>query len=365
MAVEYISPGEFLGVASSLTDVQVGERTAPPTPEFMKALANPELIEDEGVSHAAYTFNQHMADYARPLVVVRPTSTGVTNPIDSIWWNAFTQPLKRPVITIDLPATGRSETPPLDRCYSASMDSLAAATIRLLEKVNLQIDDVDLAGFCLGGIVAASMAAKLGERAHHLVTYGTPGFNRDILKRTLKVGGTAVVGLFSKVGEAEGELSKLGITEYSMSAQSRLALAGAYLVSRSLVAGRGKLNQKNKEAKMRDIPEAGAPSDELPRSRASSRERLVYMAGLCLSANNAPMQTMPNALHPNTTWDDIVGTADVFTAYIDHVPIVHRRNAWHPNSTTLTIMSGATHGLFFRPNEGYMAQDIERRLAAA
>lgn len=358
MKINYMETKDFLQ--------QDGESSLPtaldppmaPSPAFMDALQHPQTVTSNKVAYAVYTFNKHHLEDERPVVMVRPTSNGTTSPEDAVWWNAFTQSLQRPVITFDLPSTGGSGMLRRAQSRRTSLDTIADSTVEILDE--LKVEEADLAGFCLGGLIAAKTATALGERSPNLITYSTPGFDSDLMRRFARYGDSMLGQVMDKYAEARDRLGRLGLIGSDTTMAARVALTSGYLVGRNVL--QRLTADKSDPKKMPDVPETGLTHQELPPVRVQPAERSLIIANLCFEANKAPMRTLPDALHPATTWHDIVGSEDEFTGYRDHEAVITHRDRLVPGNNSLTVLPGADHAFMFRPNEIYMARHVEALL---
>jgi pimeloyl-ACP methyl ester carboxylesterase len=86
-------------------------------------------------------------------------------------WRPFVRRLgERPIIAFDLPGAGQSGR----GCFPPRMRGLAALVVELLDA--LELSEVDVLGYSLGGVVAQELAHRAPERVRRLVLGATtPG----------------------------------------------------------------------------------------------------------------------------------------------------------------------------------------------
>jgi pimeloyl-ACP methyl ester carboxylesterase len=337
----------------------MAEQAGPPSQDFVHALENPQFISDGKTERAVYTFNQDRVDAPRPLLFFRPISYGVTGRSDIIWWNDFVPRMQRPVITIDMPGTGRSEAPTLTDSWRSSIDSAATRSVRVLDE--LGVNEVDLAGISLGGTIAVQTAVRLGERARSLTTFGAIGFETDLMNKFAAMGGSMTVRAASRLDAANSLLTDYGIVGPRTRLLPRAALCGAYIMGRNVLqALKHEDIAKDRALLAPDVPPPGSLPEELPAIRVSDK-RLLIIGRLCCSAAEGPMRHMPAVLHQDTIWHDYLGSIDNLTTVGDHREAIESRDRINPGSSSLTVVMGAGHGFWLRPHQRVLARVIERQ----
>lgn len=273
----------------------------PPSEQFLKELERPRLIEARGLTHAVYTFNaDRFDDPSRLPVVINFTyGYGVGSRYGAMLMNAFASQMERPVVGIDLPGVGlSSRVSTLADVGPLSLSMVASARAEVVQK--LKFERVDVLGICLGGVIAAKTAAKLGPATRQLMTFAAPGFRGDIVRSSL--------GTFTK-------------------AREDAALAGVY--------NRQSISRDNRRA---------ATFNRLTQDDATNLKNTVEVrigAGII----GARLDRMDRLLDPSTRWYDLVGTADAMTYWQDHRSAVEARNKRIANSSQSTVINGGGHEL--------------------
>ena len=268
---------------------------SPETAQFAEEIKHPDYIEDEksGIKYAVYELNKDKE--GDPVVINLAWSVGADTPVGRNDLSAYAQKIDRPLKVIDMEATGKTEVPNSEWRKSATFEEIAASHLRVVDKMD--VDNFDLVGYSMGGVVSAKMAALAGDRVKNLVTISAPGFSELGL---LKLARGFVVD--------EAKFAK----EYSSSAresiqeQSKKAGHGTYVGPRNL----GGVMALAKYASLMAKPTLEGISKELS---------------------------------PQTHWVDVVGSKEAITDYADHLAVVGDRNLEHPHSSKSHILGSESH----------------------
>lgn len=269
------------------------------TDAFKEAIAAPEMIEDEesGVTFAAYRLNRDME--GTPLVINLAWSVPAESGVGRADLNEMAGHIDRPIIVIDMEATGKSGIPERAQRKDTTFESLAASHLRVIDK--LGIDKFDIAGYSLGGVMAAGIAAQAGERVGNVVTMAAPGFE-DISLIELGKGFVIKEATNSKIYRTEAAEFRPTIGEQNAAAEA---------------ATSGTINRKN-------VP------------------MLLKLAKLMTQEATAEAIA---ELDPGTKWTDIVGSKDAVTDWTGHLEAARSRNAETPHSSSVYIMGSETHSV--------------------
>lgn len=151
---------------------------------------------------------------------------------------------------------------------------------------------VDIAGMSWGGVLGYSVAESLQDQANHLVTA-------------------------SSVGTING----LG----------RYGLAALKLLRREARQIKTAVNNDTHTTSFEDLKHVPFSLDQFDKFR---RLRLIARQSF---------QALPDTLHPETSWHDIVGENDVFTSAETHYDTVARRNMRYPKSSAISVIFDHGH----------------------
>lgn len=323
-------------------------RHEPPTPAFMQALETPQYFTVDGADYAAYTFNPN--EPGLPVATFLPLEKGTASRRSVSKLSVLATCLHRPIVSIDMLGTGRSDPPSIGRLlFKTSLDSVAHASNQVLDQMG--IEEVVFAGFCVGATIATQAAVQRGERARHLLTFALTGFEKDSLIRlSEQAARTTPEARIDKESNERAnreavmyddqdlsflDISELpGIAVHNIKRQITLGwLALEHNYARPLINKRTLVRRMLPALiEMLGSPEAaqfiGTVLEDQPKSLLEKR---------------ALMQTLPHALHPSTRWHDHVGEVDILSDWRHHVIATKQRNAQHPGSSHLTVVQGASH----------------------
>ena len=268
---------------------EAGLRPIPQTETFSAEMDNPIRIPDEisGRSYGVYQVNQDQP--GTPLVMNMSWSEAVGSKTGRSEVNAYASRITRPIIVIDM--EGHGETDPISRPWHSgeTFDTLAAAHLRIVYQ--LGIDDFDIQGMSMGGVVAAKMAEQAGERVGKLTTISTVSLeDRKLL--------TFFWGF--------------GVRE----------------------AGHQRRYVKSAPEEVSDVVDSGFVG--------SLRGVSTLLCLATMMTKETVLEAIMN-LSPRTQWHDFVGSAEEVTDWRRHLEIVRARNKAYPRSSSLHVLGGETH----------------------
>lgn len=256
------------------------------------------LDPQTGEVYRLYLLNRRF-DGARPVVVYNGFGSTPNTTMGQLYLREYARTLPRPLVA------PMSAHVPRRTTRRAFADGHARALATVVD------GDVDLAGLSWGGVVAYSVAEALGERARRLVTLS-----------------------------AVGTLDTL--CQYAYRAWRMTRTEGPVV--------RDALKVVARDADPRDHEHASPALDPLSKLRRSH-----IMRGRSL-------QNLRTTLHPGTLWHDVVGVGDLFTDPRDHVDTVLARNARHPGSSRITLVTN--HGHLWAHMKPQLAEVLRDSLAA-
>ncbi len=261
----------------------------PETTEYTRAIENPVYITDSstGISYATYTLNGQSTNV--PLVAFLSWSVGVENRPGRSDVKALSDHYDGPLIVIDHEATGKSENPSRSWRQQASFDCLAASRMRVLG--SLGVDNFHVAGFSMGGVVAAKVAELARERAKSLTTVSTVSFSQTNLGQ---------FGFNFLIREGLRQTKYVREAPQSIRDEAYAGFAGEF----------------------------------------KSLPTLLKFYRL-MGASIVP-QAIQN-LSESTKWQDYVGSKEKVTDWKDHLKVVRDRNKLVPRSSKLYVLSGESH----------------------
>lgn len=248
-------------------------------------------------------FCRHEDKPGRPLVFYAGLGTVATGSATSrIWRNymaAFADAVDGPVMHLHPVRQSRPW-----RSFASRAESDAAVLDQL------GVEAVDITGVSSGGLLAAYVAAGVGERAMHLVTASAVGTR-----------------------EARDYVSALP-AQVADSAKTSLRVLRRSGVKDAGGTGVGKLMDVS------HYPEV---------------VRTIRQAA------QAPLDRAIDGLSPETRWTTIVGTRDALTSSSEHAELVARRNESAPGSAELIVAKDMAHVWSSRPHE--LARLVARAIA--
>lgn len=264
-------------------------RYQPPTPCFLKEIGKVEHVRVGNQVHGAYIFNRpYLGEPARPPLLLCREYLPTASREGAAFMSTWAQQLQRPIVSIDLPGGGGESAWP--RVMNARLSTIAKRRVEVLERLGIT-GRIDLAGVCIGGVVAAKMALELQDRAGYLATIFTPGLNM-------------------------------------------VALPGA------LCGANGPVMQDKKEAIQKD----GVTLRDLQHLRSDpSATPAELLFPLVVGSQWFRLGMLANALHPKTRWYDLCGERDSRTSAQSHLRAVEDRNRAVPGSAAGTVIANAAH----------------------
>ncbi len=261
----------------------------PETEQFKDEMDNAAHIIDEetGITYGVYQVNRDKS--GKPLVLNMSWSVAAGIKPGRQEVKAYSERLERPITVIDMEAHGETEVPNRSWRKSITFDEIASTHLRIIDK--LGVDEFDIEGMSMGGIVAAKIAEKAGSRVGALVTVSTISFEA-MKKRDLALGFIL----------REGSHQKQYVKEAHQAISDE---AGVGFVG-----------------KISSVP-------SLLRLATMMTERVVPEA--------------INRLNPNTKWYDFVGSKEEVTDWQAHLEKIRERNKLHPQSSSVYILGHETH----------------------
>jgi pimeloyl-ACP methyl ester carboxylesterase len=263
----------------------------PETEQFAEEMSHEQLVEDPetGLKLGVYELNRGKT--GRPVVLHLPWSVSAASGVGRGDLNILAQHIDRPVVVIDIEGMGSSDAIP----GKVTFDDLAAAHLRVIDQIG--IDEFDLAGFSMGGVMSARLAVAAGDRVKRLVTVSSPGFADE-----------GFLSFAKHFAMDEGKFAKTYMAE----------------------AG---------EAVQRDMGDSGAGSYVGPRNYRGIKALLGYAAQM----SKPVLADLAEHLSPKTQWVDIVGSKEAISDYADHLAVVRERNEKTPHSSQSHILGSETH----------------------
>lgn|GEM_PF-1782476 len=282
----------------------------PPTDAFFQELACPRIVDlEDDRTYAAYTFNQKKLGDERPVSVTLPNRMPVASKYGALAMNAFATYMRRPLIAVDMPGDGKSYTPKLDEIPNMTIESEAQARLDILAQLEIG-KEFDFMGLCLGGSIAAHAAMRAGNRAKHLLTYATLGFE-DFM---------------------DGEYKERRAVPTTMTKQNKLDPTSVTYYRQAL------REDKLRPAHFRKLGE------QVDEGVGSIPFEVFKMLGIrsCLTRLD---RVLPEGLDLSTRWQDVISSASMLTTWENHAATVDARNQLVPNSSSVKVLVGAGHAL--------------------
>ncbi|HSX01127.1 MAG TPA: alpha/beta fold hydrolase [Candidatus Saccharimonas sp.] len=272
---------------------------SPESEQFKTEMADPRRIEDSetGINYAVYQLNRDQP--GEPLLVNLAWSVSAESGVGRADINEYAAHLGRPIIVIDMLATGGTDIPSTYDRHALTFERLAQSQLRVLDQ--LQVDRFDIAGYSLGGVAALGLAAEAGDRVGQVVTIAAPGFE-DISLVQLARGFAVAEPKHTKDYRTDAAIHRPAILEQDAAAQANT---------------KSGLNLAN----------------------ATTLLKLARLMTEPAAAESV------NRLSPHTQWTDVVGSRDAVTAWTGHLEAARRRNAEHPRSSTVHILGSETHSV--------------------
>lgn len=283
---------ESLAITSSDGNTQ-HPSYSPPTEQFHRELATPYHMKVDRKRYGVFVFNQDRLGEARPVSITVPNRNSIRSTGGAANMNALATHIKRPIVAVDMPGDGLSFTP----LFKSGLRRLAVeyqAITRLVILEKMGFGEVDMMGICMGGVIAAHAAALGQENVRQLLTYATPGFEAPDLDALAKRAENA---------PEEADYLRMAMREDGFS--------------------------------LRDF--GHLPSNPETRMAETAFTILGY------SSLHSGMDKLPDRLHPETKWQDVVGAADSLTLWQDHVDTVMTRNTMHPDSSSIKVLDNVGH----------------------
>jgi pimeloyl-ACP methyl ester carboxylesterase len=272
------------------------------SPKFAAEMAEPRMIQDPetGLNYAVYQVNTDKE--GTPLVVNLAWSVPAGEGVGRADVHEFSTHLPdRPILVVDMVATGKTEVPDRAARKDMNFEDLSAAHLRVIDQAIGADTKFDVSGYSLGGVMAAGIAAQAGDRVGNVITTAAPGFEDISLVELGK-------GFALQEGKNAGVYRDLAKVERpTVHAQDQEAQANT----------KGTITLHN------------APA-------------LIRLAGLMTKEATADAI---RRLDPSTKWTDIVGSKDAVSDWTGHLEAVRERNAAHPRSSTEHVLGSETHGV--------------------
>lgn len=292
----FIDYGQFLDDLDTLqdnlnrTEFNASLKPTAETEQFSKEIANPTLIQDpnSGINYSVYQLNQDSSGTPLLLNLSWSVAAGLKPGVGEL--KAYASHLKnRPISVIEAEAHGKTDIPNRSWRKNATFATIAASRLSIINA--LGIDDFDIVGTSMGGVIAAKTAELAGDRAKNLVTISTVSFEK----------------------------------------MQRLKFGIAFALKESA-------HQKHyyREATPEIQEEAGMGFVGSKKSIPTLMNFYYMMA----------KSEVPNAvlnLNPDTKWYDFVGSKEEVTDWRDHLAVLRQRNALIPRSSQLYILGSEKH----------------------
>jgi pimeloyl-ACP methyl ester carboxylesterase len=272
------------------------------SPQFAAEMAEPHMIQDPetGLNYAVYQVNTDKQ--GTPLVINLAWSVPAGKGVGRADVHEFSTHLPdRPIVVVDMVATGKTEVPDRAARKDMNFEDLSAAHLRVIDQAIGADTKFDVSGYSLGGVMAAGIAAQAGDRVGNVITTAAPGFEDISLVELGK-------GFALQEGKSAGVYRESAKEERpTIYAQDQEAQANT----------KGTITLRN------------APA-------------LIRLAGLMTKEATADAI---QRLDPSTKWTDIVGSKDAVSDWTGHLEAVRERNAKHPRSSTEHVLGSETHGV--------------------
>lgn len=264
-------------------------RPSPETSQFSQEMATPTFIEDPvtGINYATYTVNQDQSN--KPVVLNLGWSVGAANEPGRNEVKAYASHYDGPITVIDTEATGQTSVPNRHWIKNATFDDIAASRLRVLDSLGLE--NFDIVGHSMGGVVAAKVAALAHERLAKLVTISTVSF-KEMPKSQLAIGFVVKEGLSQR--------------DYKKQAPKEI-------------------------------------QEEVFSGFAGSLKSLPTLFKLYKLMSHDVTSEAIRHLSPETKWFDFVGSLEHVTNWSDHLRLVRERNDSNPHSSYLYVLGSETH----------------------
>jgi pimeloyl-ACP methyl ester carboxylesterase len=195
----------------------------------------------------------------------------------------------REIIVIQREGMGSSSKPDKQWIDKVDVADLGQGRLDVLDQMG--IDEFDVVGYSFGAVAAVGLAREAGARAHTLVTLGLPGFDDSNSRSQLQI------------------LKSIG---------------------KEMIGSPGRVaREMRKRALSRSQPQPPQPpSEDVPvrslRERAAQTQTVKGLGKVMLQTPQ--VQEALTHLSPSTHWTDIVGNADPYTDWPDHVAKARNRN---------------------------------------
>jgi pimeloyl-ACP methyl ester carboxylesterase len=274
----------------------------PETTQFAAELEQPEFFTENGIKYGVFRLNrQYETAEMTPVVINLAHGEVAQSGAGRASLNAFAQTMKRPIVAIDMAGMGSSDQVKSKRLSNQTFESLATNHLAIIDK--LGIDQFDLVGYSMAGIMSAKIASLAGERVKHLVTFSAPSF------------------------EAKTARELIRDTKNKNVADFRIARGAASAAVRQ---------------------ELEASRQDRKKARQEMSHRTKSMAALAIlkyaSLMREPhMSGVSNKLAASTNWTDVSGSRDPYSDWRMHLSEVRKRNAQYPGSSSFTMLGKETH----------------------
>lgn len=270
----------------------------PETDQFKKEMLNPSYFEEGGVRYGVFQLNTHMvADGGIPVLINLAHGEEASVGAGRYDLNAFAQTLGRPLVAIDMAGMGESKWQRSGQLSNATFDSLAQNHLRILD--SLGVEDFDIVGNSMGGVMGARIATLAGDRAKHLVTFSAPGFEAR------------------SVGAMVLKNRKQNTRDFK---RTKETLPHEVQV---------------------EVNSAVAHRKQNPSAKKIQMIRSILRYGRLLT--EPVLGDIETQLSQTTQWFDVIGTNDAFSDWTQHTKAVDARNVHYPESSDIKLLKGETH----------------------
>lgn len=257
--------------------------------QFTTEMTDPIHVEDleTGMNYGVYKINRDAPGLPLIINMAWSEAAGVLPGRKDL--KAYATHINRPIFVIDTEGRGETDVPNRTQRKELTFDDIAAAHLRIID--GLEIDEFDIVGRSMGGVIAAKMAEQAGERVGTLVTISTVGFEEMKFRE----------------------------------------LANGFFI-------KGSANLKDY---INDAPEA--IRDESGGASPFTLKNTPTLLKLTKLMTDKVVPDAVEKLSPSTHWCDVVGSKEEVTDWKDHLETVRRRNAQLPGSSSEHILGSEFH----------------------
>lgn len=269
----------------------------PETQKFKEEMLDPQYMEEGEVRYGIFLLNRDLAGKdVNPVVINLAHGEEASVGAGRFDLNAFAQTIARPLVAIDMPGMGTSSWLKRDYRRGATFDQLARNHLNIID--HLGINDFDLVGNSMGGIMAIKIAGIAGSRAKHLITLSAPSLE----------------------GRSKLQIILRDHRQNKRDFEATLASAPAAIrVEAEAAAAHKRQNSNNRMRTARTVLEYAR-----------------LLAGVSLLG-------VQDKIDPSTKWVDVTGDQDTFSDWSVHKDVVERRNQLYPGTSRFEIQKGESH----------------------